>query len=90
MCLINSHLKCSDTKNPTFLFASLSVVGTCVAVVDHNPMVKDELHLRKGDIIKIEGFLFNALNMFIGRHLTSGEIGFVHKASVKPQSIEPL
>uniref|UniRef100_A0A9J8BUP3 SH3 domain and tetratricopeptide repeats 2 n=1 Tax=Cyprinus carpio carpio TaxID=630221 RepID=A0A9J8BUP3_CYPCA len=66
------------------------VVGTCVAVVDHYPVVKDELHLHKGDIIKIEGFLFSTLNMFIGRHLTSGEIGFVHKASVKPQSIEPI
>ncbi len=68
---------------------SLSVVGTCVAVVDHYPAVKEELQLCKGDLIKIEGFLFNTLNMFIGRHLTSGEIGFVHKASVKHQSTEP-
>ncbi|XP_059371749.1 SH3 domain and tetratricopeptide repeat-containing protein 2 isoform X1 [Carassius carassius] len=72
------------------LFNHPVVVGTCVAVADHYPVVKDELHLCKGDIIKIEGFLFNTLNMFIGRHLTSGEIGFVHKASVKPQSIEPI
>ncbi|KTG06851.1 hypothetical protein cypCar_00005489, partial [Cyprinus carpio] len=72
------------------LFNHPVVVGTCVAVVDHYPVVKDELHLHKGDIIKIEGFLFSTLNMFIGRHLTSGEIGFVHKASVKPQSIEPI
>lgn len=66
------------------------MVGTCVAVVDHYPVVKDELQLCKGDLIKIEGFIFNTLNMFIGRHLTSGEIGFVHNASVKPQSTEPL
>ncbi|XP_058654744.1 SH3 domain and tetratricopeptide repeat-containing protein 2 isoform X1 [Onychostoma macrolepis] len=72
------------------LFDHPVVVGTCVAVVDHYPVVKDELQLCKGDLIKIEGFLFNSLNMFIGRHLTSGETGFVHKASVKPQSIEPL
>lgn len=66
------------------------MVGTCVAVVDHYPVGKDELHLRQGDLIKIEGFLLNTLNMFIGRHLTSGEIGFVHKAHVKPENIEPL
>lgn len=61
-----------------------------MAVVDHYPVVKDELHLRIGDQIKIEGFLFNTLNMFIGRHLTSGEIGFVYKAHVKPESTERL
>ncbi|KAK2891116.1 hypothetical protein QQF64_007312 [Cirrhinus molitorella] len=72
------------------LFDHPVVLGTCIAVVDHYPVVKDELHLHQGDIIKIEGFLFSTLNMFIGRHLTSGEIGFVHKASVKPQSTEPL
>lgn len=80
----------SVTTNLSFLLASLLVVGTCVAVVDHYPIDKDELQLRQGDIIKIEGFLLNTLNMFIGRHLTSGEIGFVHKAHVKPESIEPL
>ncbi|XP_056327689.1 SH3 domain and tetratricopeptide repeat-containing protein 2 isoform X2 [Danio aesculapii] len=72
------------------LFDHPVVVGTCVAVVDHYPVVKDELHLRIGDQIKIEGFLFNTLSMFIGRHLTSGEIGFVHKAHVKPESTERL
>ncbi|XP_051514087.1 SH3 domain and tetratricopeptide repeat-containing protein 2-like isoform X2 [Myxocyprinus asiaticus] len=72
------------------LFNHPIVVGTCVAVVDHYPMVKDELHLHKGDLIKIEGFLFNTLNVFIGRHLTSGETGFVHRAHVKPERIKPL
>ncbi|XP_051716119.1 SH3 domain and tetratricopeptide repeat-containing protein 2 isoform X3 [Ctenopharyngodon idella] len=72
------------------LFDHPVVVGTCVAVVDHYPKGKDELHLRQGDLIKIEGFLLNTLNMFIGRHLTSGEMGFVHKAHVKPENIEPL
>ncbi|XP_051505885.1 SH3 domain and tetratricopeptide repeat-containing protein 2 isoform X2 [Myxocyprinus asiaticus] len=72
------------------LFNHPIVVGTCVAVVDHYPQVKDELHLCQGDLINIEGFLFNTLNVFIGRHLTTGEIGFVHRANVKPERINPL
>ncbi|XP_057206195.1 SH3 domain and tetratricopeptide repeat-containing protein 2 isoform X4 [Triplophysa rosa] len=72
------------------LFDHSIVVGTCVAIVDHYPVVKDELHLHQGDIIKIEGFLFNTLNIFIGKHLTSGEMGFVQKAHVKPENIKPL
>nr|XP_055034897.1 SH3 domain and tetratricopeptide repeat-containing protein 2 isoform X1 [Misgurnus anguillicaudatus] len=72
------------------LFDHPIVVGTCVAIVDHYPVVSDELHLHQGDLIKIEGFLLNTLNMFIGRHLTSGKLGFVHKAHVKPESIKPL
>ncbi|TRY88791.1 hypothetical protein DNTS_015008, partial [Danionella cerebrum] len=71
-------------------FKHAVVLGTCVAIVDHFPVVKDELHLCQGDQIQIEGFLLNTLNMFIGKHLTSGEIGFVHKAHVKPESIKPL
>lgn len=71
-------------------FTFLLVVGTCVAIVDHYPVVKDELHLHQGDIIKIEGFLFNSVNIFIGKQLTSGEMGFVHLAHVKPENIKPL
>lgn len=61
-----------------------------MAIADHYPVVKDELHLHQGDVIKIEGFLLKTLNIFIGKHLTSGEIGFVHKAHVKPDNIKPL
>ncbi|XP_058253475.1 SH3 domain and tetratricopeptide repeat-containing protein 2 isoform X2 [Hemibagrus wyckioides] len=66
------------------------VTGTCVAVVDYCPMVKDELHLSQGDLIEVEGFLISSLNTFIGRHLSSGQIGFVHMAHVKPEDIKPL
>ncbi|XP_072519550.1 SH3 domain and tetratricopeptide repeat-containing protein 2 isoform X2 [Salminus brasiliensis] len=72
------------------LFDQPIVTGTCVAVVDHFPMVKDELHFSQGDLIEVEGLLISSLNMFIGRHLSSGHIGFVNKVHVKPESIKPL
>lgn len=53
-------------------------------------MVKDELHLSQGDLLEVEGFLISSLNTFIGRHLSSGQIGFVHMAHVRPEDVKPL
>ncbi|XP_053486822.1 SH3 domain and tetratricopeptide repeat-containing protein 2 isoform X2 [Ictalurus furcatus] len=66
------------------------VTGNCVAVVDCYPMAKDELHFSQGDLIEVEGLLISSLNMFIGRHLSSGQIGFVHMAHVRPENVKPL
>ncbi|XP_060740738.1 SH3 domain and tetratricopeptide repeat-containing protein 2 isoform X5 [Tachysurus vachellii] len=66
------------------------VTGICIAVVDYYPMVKDELHLSQGDLLEVEGFLISSLNTFIGRHLSSGQIGFVHMAHVRPEDVKPL
>ncbi|XP_018612031.2 SH3 domain and tetratricopeptide repeat-containing protein 2 isoform X2 [Scleropages formosus] len=64
--------------------------GTCAAVVDHNPTGQDELQFSQGDIIEVEGFLLTSLEFFVGRHTSSGQTGFVHKALVRPESIKPL
>nr|XP_023677060.1 SH3 domain and tetratricopeptide repeat-containing protein 2 isoform X1 [Paramormyrops kingsleyae] len=64
--------------------------GTCVAVVDHDPIGQDELRFSKGDLIQVEGFLLASLDLFVGRHLPSGLIGFVQKAHVKAESLQPL
>ncbi|KAI4880151.1 hypothetical protein NFI96_031171, partial [Prochilodus magdalenae] len=72
------------------LFDQPMVTGTCVALVDHYPMVKDELHFSQGDLIEVDGLLVGSLNMFIGKHLSSGHIGFVHKAHVRPENVKPL
>ncbi|XP_036424873.1 SH3 domain and tetratricopeptide repeat-containing protein 2 isoform X3 [Colossoma macropomum] len=72
------------------LFDQPMVTGICVAVVDHYPMVKDELHFSQGDLIEVDGLFISSLNMFIGRHLSSGHIGFVYKAHVRPENVKPL
>ncbi|XP_061092378.1 SH3 domain and tetratricopeptide repeat-containing protein 2 isoform X2 [Conger conger] len=66
------------------------VTGTCVALVDHNPLGQDELQFSQGDQIEVEGFLLTGLGVFIGRHLSSGVTGFVQKAHVRPENIAPL
>ncbi|XP_066505491.1 SH3 domain and tetratricopeptide repeat-containing protein 2 [Hoplias malabaricus] len=72
------------------LFDQHMVTGVCVAVVDHCPQVKDELHFSEGDLIEVEGFLISSLTMFIGKHLSTGHTGFVHKAHVRPENVKPL
>ncbi|XP_026881525.2 SH3 domain and tetratricopeptide repeat-containing protein 2 isoform X2 [Electrophorus electricus] len=72
------------------LFDQPIVTGTCVAIVDYYPTVKDELHFSQGDLIEVDGMLLSSMNLFIGRHLSSGHIGFVHKTHVKPENIKPL
>lgn len=69
---------------------ALAVTGTCVALVDHYPLGPDELQLSQGDVIEVEGFLLTGLDVFIGRHLSSGQTGFVHKSHVRPGNITPL
>ncbi|KAM9469926.1 SH3 domain and tetratricopeptide repeat-containing protein 2 isoform 1-T1 [Clarias gariepinus] len=64
--------------------------GTCVAVLDHHPEAKDELHFSRGDLIEVEGLLISSLNMFIGRHISSGQKGFVHMAHVRTENVKPL
>ncbi|KAG7464775.1 hypothetical protein MATL_G00169220 [Megalops atlanticus] len=66
------------------------VVGTCVAAEDHNPTGQDELQFSQGDLIEVVGFLFASLDMFIGKHISSGQTGFVQKIHVKPENIRPL
>nr|XP_020449226.1 SH3 domain and tetratricopeptide repeat-containing protein 2 isoform X2 [Monopterus albus] len=73
---------CSPTEKESFEHPF--VTGSCVAVVDYTPMGADELQLSQGDIVEIQGLLIRGLGEFIGKHTTTGHIGFVHKAHVKP------
>ncbi|KAJ8337665.1 hypothetical protein SKAU_G00366310 [Synaphobranchus kaupii] len=66
------------------------VTGTCVALVDHNPLGLDELQFSRGDLIEVVGFLLTGLNVFIGRHFSSGQTGFVQKIHVRPENVRPL
>lgn len=73
-----------------FSLFNTSVTGSCVAVVDHTPVGLDELQLSQGDIVEIQGLLVRGLGVFIGRHISTGQTGFVHKAHVKPLDTMPL
>lgn len=71
-------------------FLNPLVTGSCVAVVDYSPDGPDELQLSQGDTVEIQGLLLRGLGVFIGRHASTGCIGFVHKAHVKPLNTTPL
>lgn len=69
---------------------STSVMGSCVAVTDYNPVAPDELQLSQGDTVKIEGLLIRGLAVFVATNTSTGLTGFVHKAHVKPLDTSPL
>uniref|UniRef100_A0AAV2MLS3 SH3 domain-containing protein n=1 Tax=Knipowitschia caucasica TaxID=637954 RepID=A0AAV2MLS3_KNICA len=66
------------------------VTGSCVAVADYSPQTPDELQLNQGDIIEIQGLLLRGLAVFIGKHTSTGNTGFVHQTNVKPLNTTPL
>uniref|UniRef100_A0A8C6TES1 SH3 domain and tetratricopeptide repeats 2 n=1 Tax=Neogobius melanostomus TaxID=47308 RepID=A0A8C6TES1_9GOBI len=73
-----------------FLHSRSAVTGSCVAVSDYSPQTLDELQLSQGDVIEIQGLFLRSLTVFIGTHASTGHIGFVHKAHVKPLHSSPL
>ena len=82
-----SHVFClSSSSSPS----TPSVTGSCVAVADYSPVGPDELQLRQGDVVGIQGLLVRGLGVFVGKHASTGHTGFVHKAHVKPLDAEPL
>uniref|UniRef100_A0A087X383 SH3 domain and tetratricopeptide repeats 2 n=1 Tax=Poecilia formosa TaxID=48698 RepID=A0A087X383_POEFO len=72
------------------LFESAIVTGSCEAIVDYSPAGPDELQLSQGDRVEIQGLLMRGLSVFIGRHMSTGRSGFVHRAHVKPLNAKPL
>lgn len=82
------HAGCAPTEKE--LFEHPIVTGSCVAVADYSPQTPDELQLSQGDIVEIQGLFLRSLAVFIGTHTSTGHIGFVHKAHVKPLHTSPL
>ncbi|XP_034738755.1 SH3 domain and tetratricopeptide repeat-containing protein 2 [Etheostoma cragini] len=76
------NVGCSLAEKEPFEHAI--VTGSCVAVVNYSPAGPDELLLSQGDIVEIQGLLVRGLDIFIGKHTSTGHNGFVHKAHVKP------
>uniref|UniRef100_A0A3Q0S6B1 SH3 domain and tetratricopeptide repeats 2 n=1 Tax=Amphilophus citrinellus TaxID=61819 RepID=A0A3Q0S6B1_AMPCI len=82
------HAGCSKTEKEPFEHPI--VTGSCVAVADYSPVGPDELQLSQGDTVEIQGLLLRGLDVFIGRHPSTGRSGFVHRAHVKPLNTTPL
>lgn len=85
-----SHVFCLSSSSSFSSPSTPSVTGSCVAVADYSPVGPDELQLRQGDVVGIQGLLVRGLGVFVGKHASTGHTGFVHKAHVKPLDAEPL
>lgn len=59
--------------------------GLSIAVVSHESAVPDEISFQNGDKIEIIGYFLKCMPWFVGRHLSSGQVGFVQSSCVEPE-----
>uniref|UniRef100_A0A8C6RJG5 SH3 domain and tetratricopeptide repeats 2 n=2 Tax=Nannospalax galili TaxID=1026970 RepID=A0A8C6RJG5_NANGA len=64
--------------------------GRCKATKDYEQEEKDELSFLQGESIEIIGFVIPGLQWFIGKSVSSGEVGFVPAGSIDPDSLSPM
>ncbi|CAH2299735.1 SH3 domain and tetratricopeptide repeat-containing 1 [Pelobates cultripes] len=63
-----------------------TAVGLCEALVDHEGEMMDEMSYKSGDVIETISTYFECMDWFLGRHITSENIGFVKTSNVKTLS----
>uniref|UniRef100_G3Q3F2 SH3 domain and tetratricopeptide repeats 2 n=1 Tax=Gasterosteus aculeatus aculeatus TaxID=481459 RepID=G3Q3F2_GASAC len=76
------NVGCSPAEKEPLEHAIGKLTGSCEAVVDYSPVGPDELQLRQGDIVEIQGLLVRGLDVFIATHSSTGHTGFVHKVHI--------
>uniref|UniRef100_A0A670YEL8 SH3 domain and tetratricopeptide repeats 1 n=1 Tax=Pseudonaja textilis TaxID=8673 RepID=A0A670YEL8_PSETE len=59
--------------------------GFSVTVVSHEGALPDEISFQKGDKIEIMGYFMRCMPWFVGRRLSSGQVGFVQSSCVAPE-----
>lgn len=64
--------------------------GRCKAMKSYEPEEKDELSFYQGESIEIIGFVIPGLQWFIGKSMSSGQVGFVPTRNVDPDSYSPM
>uniref|UniRef100_A0A669P4N6 SH3 domain and tetratricopeptide repeats 1 n=1 Tax=Phasianus colchicus TaxID=9054 RepID=A0A669P4N6_PHACC len=77
----------SDPIDVTYKTESKSIrqvaTGSCLAVMNYNSAVPEEISFQEGDKIEILGYLIECMEWFVGRHLFTGHVGFVKTSHVK-------
>ncbi|XP_009918205.1 SH3 domain and tetratricopeptide repeat-containing protein 1 [Haliaeetus albicilla] len=58
-------------------------MGSCLAVTNYESVVSGEISFREGDKIEILGYFIECMEWFLGRHVFTGQIGFVKTSYVK-------
>ncbi|XP_014444222.1 SH3 domain and tetratricopeptide repeat-containing protein 2 isoform X2 [Tupaia chinensis] len=64
--------------------------GRCKALTDYEQEEVDELSVCQGESIEIIGFVIPGLRWFLGKSMSSGEVGFVPSRNIDPDSYSPM
>ncbi|GAB1301796.1 SH3 domain and tetratricopeptide repeat-containing protein 2 [Apodemus speciosus] len=64
--------------------------GRCKALMDYEQEERDELCFLQGESIEVIGFVIPGLQWFIGKSMSSGEVGFVPTRSIDLDSCSPV
>ncbi|XP_061439914.1 SH3 domain and tetratricopeptide repeat-containing protein 1 isoform X2 [Rhineura floridana] len=60
-----------------------TATGFSVAIISHESAVPEEIRFQKGDRIEIIGYFMKCMQWFVGRHIPTGQVGFVQSSHVK-------
>ncbi|XP_071609508.1 SH3 domain and tetratricopeptide repeat-containing protein 1 isoform X2 [Heliangelus exortis] len=58
-------------------------IGSCLAVMNYESILLEEMNFQEGDEIEILGYFIECMEWFLGRHPVTGQIGFVKTSHVK-------
>ncbi|KAM6346011.1 SH3 domain and tetratricopeptide repeat-containing protein 1 [Podargus strigoides] len=58
-------------------------MGSCLAVMNYESVTLEEMSFQEGDKIEILGYFIECMEWFLGRHVFTGQIGFVKTSHVK-------
>uniref|UniRef100_A0A8C5X1M1 SH3 domain and tetratricopeptide repeats 1 n=1 Tax=Malurus cyaneus samueli TaxID=2593467 RepID=A0A8C5X1M1_9PASS len=77
-----------DSDNPVlsnkcYLSPYYTAMGSCLAVMNYESIVSEELSFQEGDEIETLGYFIECMEWFLGRHVFTGQIGFVKTSHVK-------
>uniref|UniRef100_A0A8C8S518 SH3 domain and tetratricopeptide repeats 1 n=1 Tax=Pelusios castaneus TaxID=367368 RepID=A0A8C8S518_9SAUR len=61
-------------------------MGSSQAVISYKSSVPEEISFQSGDKIEIIGYFIECLEWFVGKHMFTGQIGFVRTSHVKPDT----
>ncbi|XP_010001449.1 PREDICTED: LOW QUALITY PROTEIN: SH3 domain and tetratricopeptide repeat-containing protein 1 [Chaetura pelagica] len=78
-CSNSIDLRCKTESKSTMKVA----MGSCLAVMDYESSVLEEMSFQEGDKIEIIGYFIECVEWFLGRHVFTGQIGFAKTSHVK-------
>ncbi|KAH0616321.1 hypothetical protein JD844_027350 [Phrynosoma platyrhinos] len=66
-------------------FLYYTATGFSIAIISYESTVPEEIGFQKGDRIEIIGYFMKCMQWFVGRHVPSGQVGFVQSSHVSPE-----